>query len=184
MFTSSARLPFDCGAMMNLRLSRVSPVTASGQGSSRCQARLRCSISASASPVKAEFRQQRVERSRDAARRGWSTAARPSARVPSTAGSCARQHRRTLRRRWRLPWPCHRFNFARHACAPIDAGAEHIEDQGLTKRCSFTADHVRCIACSDGGYIRVERTRQAITKIARPHGRLHRRAPLVVPRSA
>ena len=34
-------LPFDKVARMNLRLSRVSPSTVSGQPSSRCQARLR-----------------------------------------------------------------------------------------------------------------------------------------------
>ena len=41
MSTISAMLPFEQGAMMNFFLSRVSPSTASGHGSRRCQARLR-----------------------------------------------------------------------------------------------------------------------------------------------
>src|SRR3546814_18001107 len=46
MFTISATWPFDIVAKMKRRFSRVSPGTLSGQGSSRCQTRFRCSISA------------------------------------------------------------------------------------------------------------------------------------------
>src|SRR5882672_1245563 len=46
MSTISATLPLESVAMMKRLFSRVSPATTSGQGSSRCQARLSSSSSA------------------------------------------------------------------------------------------------------------------------------------------
>ncbi|OGA94588.1 MAG: hypothetical protein A3G27_00345 [Betaproteobacteria bacterium RIFCSPLOWO2_12_FULL_66_14] len=50
MLTSSAMLPFESVATTRRRLSSASPRRASGHGSSRCQTRLRWSISSSVSP--------------------------------------------------------------------------------------------------------------------------------------
>ena len=61
MFTISATLPLDSVARMKRRLSRVSPATVSGHGSSRCQARFRSSISASVEPADLEVVEELVE---------------------------------------------------------------------------------------------------------------------------
>src|SRR5712691_8063461 len=51
ILTRSATLPLESVARMYLRLSRVSPGTESGQGSRRCQARLRSSSSPAITPL-------------------------------------------------------------------------------------------------------------------------------------
>ena len=55
-------LPFESGAMMNFFFSRVSPLTESGHGRNRCQARLSASVSASDKPDNTEVDQDFVER--------------------------------------------------------------------------------------------------------------------------
>ena len=68
-------LPFERGAMMNFRFSRVRPATVSGHGRRRCHALFRAAVSASLSPRKPNSGSSRSSASSDGGRQGPSTGA-------------------------------------------------------------------------------------------------------------
>jgi hypothetical protein len=126
-------LPFESVAIGALAFSRASPATASGQGSRRCQTKLRWSRSAADRAIEAEARKQRFERGamehvelqpcRRVARRRLHRALHRRL----VAGAPGVGERRPVdapafRRR-------HRLAFLDDGAAPVDDSAEDVEDQ-------------------------------------------------------
>ena len=127
-------LPFDNGAMMNFFFSRVSPLTASGHGRSRCHARLSASVSAADSPVMPEVDEDLVEdhpmQVVEHGPRQLAGSDAVHARAVTAAPGVGE-----LRAVHRQSFPLREvFDFLRHRRTPVDDGAEGVEDERLYRR--------------------------------------------------